>query len=148
MYVLSSVCFLTCTVYFYSGLSPLDLFSCHLIIKVSTGKLPCRFYCVFFTYSPAQWWKAELSQGEYGKSQGELGAVVLHWDFGGSDNFSLISPVGFLTCAYVFCWAEIFLVTISHVPIENPIILHILSTLLVLGLVGILFCIWKFHFGM
>lgn len=107
MYVLSSVCFMTCTVYFYSGLSPLDLFSCRLIIKVSRGKLQCRFYCVFCTYSPVQWWKAELSQGEYGKSQGK---VVLHWDFGGSDHFSLISPVGFFyLCLCVLLGWKFFL---------------------------------------
>lgn len=39
-YELCSVFFLTVTI---------DIFSCHLIIKVSTGKLQCRFYCVFFT---------------------------------------------------------------------------------------------------
>lgn len=47
MYVLSSVYFMNCTVYFYSWL--LEIFSCHLIIKVCTGKFQCRFYCVFFT---------------------------------------------------------------------------------------------------
>lgn len=46
--VLSSVYFMNRTVYFF-WLSPLDIFSCHLIIKVSTGKLQCRFYCVFLT---------------------------------------------------------------------------------------------------
>lgn len=48
-YVVSSVYFMNCTVYFCSWLSPLDIFSCYLIIKVSPGKLQCRFHCVFFT---------------------------------------------------------------------------------------------------
>lgn len=48
------------------------------------------------------------SQDEYGKSQSKVGAVVLHWDFGGSDNFSWISPVA-LGHAFFFFFKSVLM---------------------------------------
>lgn len=98
MHVLSSVYCMNCTVYFYSWL--LDIFSCHLIIKVSRGKfqvqvLLCFLYIISSSVKDSS--VCFQPQGTNGKSQGKVRAALKFWRL---KWFLIDLPSGFGPCIY------------------------------------------------